>query len=1098
MVSSAFSAKFNGFGLKHYTIETEHFRINYEDGLEDMSKKVGSLLEGLYGIYANIYNLTLPSKTDVLVVNSGLGIAWALTIQNTILIDANSLDYNLRGTNNWLEDAVAHEFAHIASIWTSFKFPAWMPYIQIGYFSHPNSIHTIEKKNNDSTQIGARIEAMHIFPSEILPPWFFEGIAQYESLRNKGDRWDSHRDMVLRTLTMSNRLLTWDHMSVFTGKEDDFEKTYNHGFSLIKYISETHGYKKIVSILRESSKIGKLNFDKAIKASLGIDGKQLYNEWKDALKKEYTKQIEGIGTQVYGKKINKAGFDNYWPRFGPDNKIYFLSNGSHDFAFAFKKLYSYNLTDTVDTNKRIKMEMPSVTSFYNIHEQSRNITFTSRKSKKSILPPKKGGFRVLDIFIDTLPSEKKKKRLFARKTERQISEKKWFYQSVFSPSGKKLAFTQHVKTNFYLLMMDTSGKNITHLYPPKNNPELQLQTIFSIDWSPNKHDIAISYIDRDNRKIGIYNIQSKDFHILCDTEFDERDPRFSRDGRYIYFSSDRTGIFNIYRYCFETSALQRLTNVSGGAFSPDISKDEKKLVYSNYDPDGYGIYLIDSITILEEKILSSDSALKIRSALKQDNISTDISAPVKYSLLPRKALFIPTIFIEQILSENNNTYKGITQYKLGGILNINDPFEWHMRGSNIGCYFLSETLNPFKIFDFSGEIFNRSISYDFGFFANTKILPLDISLFYALRAIDGTDEFKVNDSIQHLKYNINPRVFEINLTHNFSGGRSFNLFTTFDRYKIWTYMTPNYYEYTPARGFRIGTYIASRRRNYDAKMNISPKGFFYKLKYEFWNQKLIDNEKAFKFEEENGSYTLKWNYDRFQYNQITGNLIYAKSTPWHKRHDYEISLNATALKLTDKCKKRLKKDKNESNFPELHPTDLPSFYKPSEWLPGYVFYYRDTAEVYTEMKDDNNQPIIDTSRLAVDTVLVSGNAVLSGSFSYRFPLWKGSIDKKLWFLYLDRFYGVLNFGGATAVDKLSDLNHLKRKDLLLWRGLELRLETISFNTYPLAISARWDYGIDKRAPIGGHKFTLKFGFSFDNWDIISEPDGKRFKPKLSL
>ncbi|MGD9202346.1 MAG: hypothetical protein PVI26_12340, partial [Chitinispirillia bacterium] len=52
MVSSAFSAKFNGFGLKHYTIETEHFRINYEDGLEDMSKKVGSLLEGLYGIYA--------------------------------------------------------------------------------------------------------------------------------------------------------------------------------------------------------------------------------------------------------------------------------------------------------------------------------------------------------------------------------------------------------------------------------------------------------------------------------------------------------------------------------------------------------------------------------------------------------------------------------------------------------------------------------------------------------------------------------------------------------------------------------------------------------------------------------------------------------------------------------------------------------------------------------------------------------------------------------------------------------------------------------------------------------------------------------------
>jgi hypothetical protein len=297
---------------------------------------------------------------------------------------------------------------------------------------------------------------------------------------------------------------------------------------------------------------------------------------------------------------------------------------------------------------------------------------------------------------------------------------------------------------------------------------------------------------------------------------------------------------------------------------------------------------------------------------------------------------------------------------------------------------------------------------------------------------------------------------EINVSHNFSGGRSLNVFTTFDRYKIWTYITPNYYEYTPARGFRIGTYLASRRRRYDAKMNISPKGFFYKLKYEFWNQKLIDNEKAFQLEEKDGKYTPKWNYDKFQYNQITGNIIYAKSTPWHKNHDYELSLNATALRLTDKCKERLKKDKNNSNFPELHPTDLPSFYKPSEWLPGYVFYYRDTVEVYTEIKDDNNQPIVDTSRLAVDTVVVSGNALVSGSFSYRFPLWKGSIDKKFWFLYLDRFYGVLNFGGATAVNKLTDFKHLKRKDLLFWRGLELRLETISFNTYPLAISARWE------------------------------------------
>ena len=87
-----------------------------------------------------------------------------------------------------------------------------------------------------------------MLPSDILPPWFSEGIAQYESSRHGSDRWDSHRDMILRTLTLSHKLLTWDHMQVFAGKGDDFEKTYNHGFSLVSYISKNYGYDKIVAM----------------------------------------------------------------------------------------------------------------------------------------------------------------------------------------------------------------------------------------------------------------------------------------------------------------------------------------------------------------------------------------------------------------------------------------------------------------------------------------------------------------------------------------------------------------------------------------------------------------------------------------------------------------------------------------------------------------------------------------------------------------------------------------------------------------------------------------------------------------------------------
>ena len=54
-------------------------------------------------------------------------------------------------------------------------------------------------------------------------------------------------------------------------------------------------------------------------------------------------------------------------------------------------------------------------------------------------------------------------------------------------------------------------------------------------------------------------------------------PAWSPDGKYLYFSSDRTGIFNIYAYELETKRLLQVTNVLGGAFSPGPSPDGKSV-----------------------------------------------------------------------------------------------------------------------------------------------------------------------------------------------------------------------------------------------------------------------------------------------------------------------------------------------------------------------------------------------------------------------------------------------------------------------------------------------------------------------------------------
>ena len=147
---------------KYYSFETQNFIVNYERGCEATANEVATVLERLHPIYRDKYGITLPRKTTVLVSNSAFSGGWALAIQNTIAIWVNDFDWNMRGTPNWLENVVAHEYAHIVSISASYKMPYWMPYFQVGKFSHPNSKNVAE--------------VMAIFPSEILPPWFFEGI----------------------------------------------------------------------------------------------------------------------------------------------------------------------------------------------------------------------------------------------------------------------------------------------------------------------------------------------------------------------------------------------------------------------------------------------------------------------------------------------------------------------------------------------------------------------------------------------------------------------------------------------------------------------------------------------------------------------------------------------------------------------------------------------------------------------------------------------------------------------------------------------------------------------------------------------------------
>jgi Tol biopolymer transport system component len=92
------------------------------------------------------------------------------------------------------------------------------------------------------------------------------------------------------------------------------------------------------------------------------------------------------------------------------------------------------------------------------------------------------------------------------------------------------------------------------------------------------------------RDIHIYELATGHERVLAVDRAMDVDPRFTPDGRYLLYSSDRTGIYDVYAYELATERLFQVTNVLGGAFQPVVSPDGATLVYSGFDSDGFDLY----------------------------------------------------------------------------------------------------------------------------------------------------------------------------------------------------------------------------------------------------------------------------------------------------------------------------------------------------------------------------------------------------------------------------------------------------------------------------------------------------------------------------
>jgi len=135
--------------LNWHVIETAHFKVTYHDGAERTAKVVSVIAEEIYQPVTSLYRHEPDEKVSFVIKDyDDISNGAAYFYENKIEIYAPSMDFELRGTHNWLRNVITHEFTHIVQIQTSMKFGRKVPaiYLQwLGYESERRVLRLVGK-----------------------------------------------------------------------------------------------------------------------------------------------------------------------------------------------------------------------------------------------------------------------------------------------------------------------------------------------------------------------------------------------------------------------------------------------------------------------------------------------------------------------------------------------------------------------------------------------------------------------------------------------------------------------------------------------------------------------------------------------------------------------------------------------------------------------------------------------------------------------------------------------------------------------------------------------------------------------------------------
>jgi len=532
--------------LRFRSLDTARVTVHFHQGLEPLAREAAALateiLEGHERRYRHRVGRVHVVLVDVEDEPNGFAIPlpYPLVQVRAVAPRGNDEFGNYEG---WLRYVLTHELAHV--------------------------VHLDEARG--LLRAGRKVfgRAPFLFPNAATPGWMVEGLATYEETEatafGRGRNADSR--MVLRMAALADDFPKEDRAVGGLDRWPGGQAAYLFGEAFLRDVSSRFGRGALPEMARvHSGRVVPYLDDLTASKVTGASFHTLWRDWAARTRADFAREAARIEARglTPSAPLTDRGVRQVGPRFSPDGaRIAYTSRTLSRFR-ELRVMAADGAGDRKVTDRNGGASQAWTPDGRTIvyDEVERHRLFFERSDLRA-------------VEVATGKVRKLTRGLRAREPD-------------VSREGA-IVFVMQKADRSELALAEADGSR------PRELTRSEAGTQWSGPrWSPRGDAIAASrwapggWLDVVRVDPGTGVVAELTHDRAKDVE-----PAWAPDGRHVVFRSDRDGVSNLYALRMEDGALLRVTNVLGGAFTPDVAPDGARVAFADYGARGYDLRRMD-------------------------------------------------------------------------------------------------------------------------------------------------------------------------------------------------------------------------------------------------------------------------------------------------------------------------------------------------------------------------------------------------------------------------------------------------------------------------------------------------------------------------